>query len=122
MEIPERASYAPSARWRQGAVHRGRNCSVAGVYLAQDGRLLSRCGPDEGVGESAMLRAIPRTAIAVAHDAGIACQFGREPFLAMVLGHVASHWQLGPMAEAWLADGAARGGITRPSAPRCPSA
>ena len=96
MEIPERAGYAPSARWRQqGAVHRGRVCGVAGhadlhlrsrrhrcgragaiaglrpaaawrrfaaasadcrslavllagVYLAQDGRLLSRCGRDEG--------------------------------------------------------------------------
>ena len=91
MEIPERADYALSARWRQqGAVHRGRICDVAGhadlrlrhwwrhcgrpgatagllpvaawhrfmaasadwrppavlpagVYLAQDGRLLSRC-------------------------------------------------------------------------------
>ena len=33
-----------------------------------------------------MLRAIPRIAIAVAHDAGTACQLGREPFLAVVLG------------------------------------
>ena len=47
-----------------------------------------------------MLRAIPRMAIAVAHDAGTACQLGREPFLAVVPGHAASHWQLGRMAEA----------------------
>jgi hypothetical protein len=68
-----------------------------------------------------MLRAIPCIAIAVAHDAGTACQLGRE-FLAVVLGHAASHWQLGRMAEARLAAGAARGGSTRPPAPRCPSA
>jgi len=55
-----------------------------------------------------MLRAIPRIAIAVAHDAGTACQLGREPFLAVVPGHAASHWQLGRMAEARLAAGAAR--------------
>jgi hypothetical protein len=54
-----------------------------------------------------MLRAIPRIAIAVAHDAGTACQLGREPFLAVVPGHAASHWQLGRMAEARLAAGAA---------------
>jgi len=64
-----------------------------------------------------MLRAIARIAIAVAHDAGTACQLGREPFLAVVLGHAASHWQLGRMAEARLAAGAARGGSTRPPAP-----
>ena len=69
-----------------------------------------------------MLRAIPRKAIAVAHDAGTACQLGREPFLAVVLGHAASHWQLGRMAEARLAAVAARGGSTRPPAPRWPSA
>jgi hypothetical protein len=34
-----------------------------------------------------MLRAIPRMATAVAHDAGTACQLRREPFLAVVLGH-----------------------------------
>jgi hypothetical protein len=64
-----------------------------------------------------MLRAIPRIAIAVAHDAGTACQLGREPFLAVVPGHAASHWQLGRMAEARLAAGAARGGSSRPPAP-----
>ena len=69
-----------------------------------------------------MLRAIPRKAIAAAHDAGTACQLGREPFLAEVLGHAASHWQSGRIAEARLAAGAARGGSTRPPAPRCPSA
>jgi hypothetical protein len=74
------------------------------------------------VRESAMLRAIPRMAIAVAHDAGTACQLGREPFLAVVPGHAASHWQLGRMAEARLA---ARGRAGRQYAagrPRWPSA
>ena len=67
-----------------------------------------------------MLRAIPCIAIAVAHDAGTACQLGREPFLAVVLGHAASHWQLGRMAEARLAAGTARGGSTRPPGPPLP--
>jgi hypothetical protein len=67
-----------------------------------------------------MLRAIPRIAIAVAHDAGTACQLGREPLLAVMLGHAASHWQSGRMAEARLAAGAARGGSTRPPGPPPP--
>ena len=61
-------------------------------------------------------------ATAVAHTAGTACQLRREPFLAVVLGHAASHWQLGRIAEARLAADAARGGSTRPPAPRWPSA
>jgi len=49
-----------------------------------------------GVREIAMLRAIPRMATAVVHTAGTVYQLGREPFLAVVLGHAASHRLLGP--------------------------
>jgi len=69
-----------------------------------------------------MLRAMLRMATAVAHTAGTACHLRREPFLAVVLGHAASHWQVGRMAEARLAAGTARVGGTRPPAPRWPPA
>ena len=62
-----------------------------------------------------MLRAIPRMATAVVHTAGTVYQLGREPFLAVVLGHAASHRQLGRTSEARLALDAARGGGTWPS-------
>jgi len=86
-----------AADWRRFTVAsagcRSSAVLLAGVYLAQDGRLISRCG---GVREIAMLRAIPRMATAVAHTAGTVYQLGREPFLAVVLGHAASHRLLGP--------------------------
>ncbi len=69
-----------------------------------------------------MPRAIPRMATAVAHTAGTVGQLGREPFLAVVLGHTVSHRQLGLIAEARLALAAARGGGTWPPASRWPSA
>jgi CRP-like cAMP-binding protein len=53
----------------------------------QDGRFLRRCGRGEGVGEIALLRAIPRTATVVAHTAATVYRLDREPFLAAVLGH-----------------------------------
>jgi hypothetical protein len=68
-----------------------------------------------------MLRAIPRMATAVAHTAGTVYQLGREPLLAVVLGHAVSHRQLGLIAEARLAFDAARGGRTWPPASRWPS-
>ena len=53
----------------------------------QDGRLLRRCGRGEGVGEIALLRAIPRTATVIARTAASVYEIHREPFLTAVLGH-----------------------------------
>ena len=53
----------------------------------QDGRLLCRRGRGEGVGEIALLRAIPRTATVIARTAASVYEIHREPFLTAVLGH-----------------------------------
>jgi hypothetical protein len=62
-------------------------------------------------------------ATAVTRAAGTVSQHGREPFLAMVLSHAASHRQVGRSAEARLAFAAARSGSTWPpvSASRRPT-
>jgi hypothetical protein len=59
-----------------------------------------------------MLRAIPRTAAAVAHTPGTMYQLNREPFLTAVLGHAATLRQAGRIAGTWPAFDAARGGST----------
>jgi MFS family permease len=71
----------------------------------QDGRLLRRCGRGEGVGEIALLRAIPRTATVIAHSAATVYQLGREPFLAAVLGHAPTLRQADRIADTRLATG-----------------
>jgi MFS family permease len=53
----------------------------------QDGQFLRRCGRGEGVGEIALLHAIPRTATVIAHTAATVYELDREPFLTEVLGH-----------------------------------
>ena len=53
----------------------------------QDGQFLRRCGRGEGVGEIALLRAIPRTASVIAHTSATVYRLSREPFLTAVLGH-----------------------------------
>ena len=75
----------------------------------QDGRLLSRCGRGEGVGEIALLRDIPRTATVVAHSAATVYELDREPFLTAVLGHAPTLRQAGRIAGARLATGAVPG-------------
>jgi len=77
--------------------------------VVQDGRFLRRCGRGEGVGEIALLRAIPRTATVTAHTAATVYELSREPFLTAVLGHAATQRQADRIAEARLATGAVPG-------------
>ncbi len=75
----------------------------------QDRFFLRRCGRGEGVGEIALLHAIPRTATVTAHTAATVYELSREPFLTAVLGHSATRVQASRIASAWLAIGTARG-------------
>ena len=77
--------------------------------VLQDGRWLRRCGRGEGVGEIALLRAVPRTAAVIAHTAATVYELDREPFLTAVLGHAPTLRQADRIAEARLAPGAAPG-------------
>ncbi len=75
----------------------------------QDGHFLRRCGRGEGVGEIALLRAIPRTATVVAHTAATVCRPDRDPFLTAVLGHAPTQRRADRIAETRLAADAAPG-------------
>jgi MFS family permease len=75
----------------------------------QDGQLLRRCGRGEGVGEIALLRAIPRTATVIARTAATVYELDREPFLTAVLGHAPTVRQADRIAETRLATGAPPG-------------
>jgi CRP-like cAMP-binding protein len=68
----------------------------------QDGRLLRRCGRGEGVGEIALLRAIPRTASIVADTTATVYEQAREPFLTAVLGHAATQRLADDIADRFL--------------------
>lgn len=74
-----------------------------------DGRFLRRCGRGEGVGEIALLRAVPRTATVIAHTNATVYELKRELFLTAVLGHAATERQAGRIADERLAAGAAPG-------------
>jgi Cyclic nucleotide-binding domain/Major Facilitator Superfamily len=52
-----------------------------------DGQFLRRCGRGEGVGEIALLRAIPRTATVTARTAATVYELRRDLFLTSVAGH-----------------------------------
>ena len=69
----------------------------------QDGHFLRRCGRGEGVGEIALLRAIPRTASVIAHTAATVYRLNREPFLTAVLGHAPTQRRADRIAETRLA-------------------
>ena len=69
----------------------------------QDGRFLGRYGRGEGVGEIALLRAVPRTATVTAHTAATAYRLDRDPFLTAVLGHAPTRRQADRIAAARLA-------------------
>jgi len=59
----------------------------------QDGRFLGRYGRGAGVGEIALLRAVPRTATVTAHTAATVYRLDRDPFLTAVIGHAPTRRQ-----------------------------
>jgi len=83
--------------------------------VQQDGHLLRQCGRGDGVGEIALLRAIPRTATVVAHTAATVYRLDREPFLTAVLGNAPTLRHADDIAAARLAttDAAADGDTAR---------
>jgi hypothetical protein len=84
--------------------------AAGGLDVFQDGRFVRRCERGEGVGEIALLRAVPRTATVTAHSDATVYRLAREPFLTAVLGHAPTQRQAHGIAEARLAADAARGG------------
>ena len=79
---------------------------AAGEFdVTQDGRLLRRCGRGEGVGEIALLRAVPRTASVVARTDALVYELAREPFLTAVVGHAGTRQRADGITEARLAAG-----------------
>ena len=95
---------------RQGEEGDAYYAIAAGQFeVVQDGHFLRRCGRGEGVGEIALLRAVPRTATVTAHTDATVYKLAREPFLTAVLGHAATQRQARSIADARLAADAARG-------------
>jgi MFS family permease len=88
--------------------------------VLQDEHFLPRCGRGEGVGEIALLRAVPRTATVTAHTDATVYKLGREPFLTAVLGHAATQRQADSLADARLAANTARGNDTQVAGPAEP--
>jgi MFS family permease len=79
------------------------------LEVQRDGRLLSRLGRGEGVGEIALLHSVPRTATVTAHSAATVYQLNREPFLSAVLGHAQTFREASRIAGARRATHAAPG-------------
>lgn len=75
----------------------------------RDERLLRRLGRGEGVGEIALLRAIPRTATVIARTAATVYELNRELFLTAVFGHAPTLRQADRITDARLAAGPAPG-------------
>jgi hypothetical protein len=99
---------------RQGAPGDAYYAIAAGeLDVHQDGHLLRRCGRGDGVGEIALLRAIPRTATVVAHTAATVYKLDREPFLTAVLGNAPTQRRADHIADDRLAtsDAAAADGV-----------
>jgi len=87
--------------------------------VLQDGHFLRRCGRGEGIGEIALLRAIPRTATVIAHSAATVYQLDRDLFLTEVLGHAPTRRQADRIADTRLATRATPGdeGVAGKDAP-----
>jgi MFS family permease len=91
---------------------------AAGQFdVVQDGRFLRRCGRGEGVGEIALLRAVPRTTTVIAHTGATVYKLAREPFLTAVLGHAATQRQAHSLAQARLTADTTRGDHGQPGPP-----
>ena len=84
-------------------------CAIAAGELdaEQDGQWLGRYGRGEGVGEIALLRAVPRTATVTAHTAATVYRLDRDLFLTAVLGHAPTRRQANQIAAVRLATGPA---------------
>jgi len=94
---------------RQGEQGDAYYAIAAGQFdVLQNGRFVRRCGRGEGVGEIALLRAVPRTATVTAHTDATAYRLAREPFLTAVLGHAATERHAHSIADAQLAADATR--------------
>jgi Cyclic nucleotide-binding domain/Major Facilitator Superfamily len=94
---------------RQGEEGDAYYAIAAGQFdVLQDGRFVRRRERGEGVGEIALLRAVPRTATVTAHTDATVYRLAREPFLTAVLGHAATQRQAHTIADAQLAADAAR--------------
>jgi MFS family permease len=78
----------------------------------QDGQFLRRVGRGEGVGEIALLRAIPRTASVIAHTAATVYELNRFLFLTAVDSHAATAHRADHIADTRLAAGAGPGALT----------
>jgi hypothetical protein len=85
------------------------------LEACQDGQFLRRCGRGEGVGEIALLRAIPRTATVIARTDATVYGLSRELFLTSVLGHPATQRQADRIADTRLAAGTAPNPGRRPA-------
>jgi hypothetical protein len=77
----------------------------------QDGHQLGRFGRGEGVGEIALLRAIPRTATILARTEATVYRLDRDHFLTAVLGHAPTRRQASQIADTRLAAGTGTGTI-----------
>lgn len=75
------------------------------VQVLRGDKVLNRLGRGEGVGEIALLRAIPRTATVTAATATTVYRLGREPFLEAVTGHPASRATVYAVVDERLRDG-----------------
>jgi MFS family permease len=89
---------------RQGEPGDAYYAIAAGDFeVRQDGLVIRRRSRGDGVGEIALLRAIPRTATVTALSDGTVYELGREPFLAAVLGHAATERHASRAADNLLA-------------------
>ncbi len=70
----------------------------------QDGQFLGRYGRGEGVGEIALLRAVPRTATVTARTAATVYRLDRDAFLTAVTGHAPTRRQADRIAATRLAN------------------
>jgi len=84
--------------------------------VSQDGRFLRRCRRGEGIGEIALLRAVPRTATVTAHSAATVYELDRDLFLTEVLGHAPTRRHADRIAETRLAAGSVPGDSDVPGA------
>jgi MFS family permease len=84
--------------------------------VSQDGRFLRRCRRGEGIGEIALLRAVPRTATVTAHSAATVYELDRDLFLTEVLGHAPTRRHADRIADTRLASGSVPGDSDVPGA------